>query len=237
MNLTSLQRRIQRKVGLAAGTAGDEQTLVQEWADEAAVKFLQETKAVKKTAVMNLTANQGDYSLDSSVLAFEDVYINPSDGSQELMLVPMDSYDIRAMRRAASSTVSPPPGYYAYEGGILLLYPTPASSSDTLHIVFVEKPSGTFVGGAGTESWADATRGNIPTQYHDVLEAYVAWKASEYSNDSPSQNGQMYKQQWEQGILKTKITEAKRAGVRTPRARVGRRRGRFPVAPGVDVRY
>lgn len=235
MNLTTLELRVQRTVGLAAGTAGDEQTLLRGWATEAALKFLQRTKAVKRTASLQLTAGTADYTLDADIIAFEDIYIDPADGSDELMLVPVDSYDLRQMRRAASSVASPPSHYYAYEGNILMLYPTPASSSDTLHIVYVEKPSGTF--STGSDSWSDATRGRIPEQYHDVLQAYVMWKAAEYSNDAPSGNGQSFMQQWEKGIMETKITEAKRAGVRTPRARVGRRRSRFAPSPGQDVRY
>jgi hypothetical protein len=236
LNLTSLQRRIQRKVGLAAATAGDEQTLVQEWADEAALKFLQKTKAVKQTAVMAMTAGQGDYNLDASILSFEDVWIEPNSGGLDVMLQQVDSYDVRRLR-LAEGTVASPPAVFAYDAGILMVYPAPQSSSDELHIVYVEKPSGTFVAGGGTESWVDATRGNIPTQYHDVLEAYVSWKASEYSNDAPSKNGESYRAQWEAGVMETKMTESRRAGMVAGRARIGRPGLSYPIGNGVDIRY
>jgi hypothetical protein len=236
MNLTSLQLRIQRKVGLAAATAGDERTLVQEWADEAVLKFLLRTKIVKKTANLAMTAGQGDYTLDATILSFEDVWYEPADGNQDYMLRPHDTFDVRRMRLAETTIVGPPYAY-AYEANVIMVYPNPASSSDKLHIVFVEKPSGTFVGGAGTESWSDATRGNVPTQYHDVLEMYVAWKAAEYSNDAPSKNGAEYRQQWDLGVMESKAAESRRAGVVVGRARVGNKNFRRPLGNGIDVRY
>lgn len=235
MNLTTLKSRVSATVGLAGAAAGAEATLIEGWADEAALKFLQKTKAIKQTATITLTAGTADYTVDASILAFEDVYVVPVSG-QEQMLSPEDTYTIRAMRRASSPVIASPPYYYAYEGNMLLLYPTPASSSDTLHIVYVGKPSGTFVAAAGSVSWLDATLGNIPTQYHDVLESYVKMKAAQYSNDAPSQMGQIYKQEWEAGLIETKVTEAKRAGVRTAYA-AGKRRRPIPLSPGVDVRY
>lgn len=234
MNLTTLELRVQNTVGLAAGTAGNEQTLIRGWAIEAAIKFLQKTKAVKRTATMTLTANKEDYTLDADILAFEDLWVEPGDGSQTVMLIPMDSYDIREMRVTANAVNAPPVYYYAYEGGVLMLYPTPLSSLDELHIVYVPRPTGTFT--TGSDSWSDATRGAIPEQYHDILESYVKWKAAQYSNDGPSQIGRAYKDEWEMGLVEARATENKRAGVRTAYARVGRRRN-FPVRNGVDVRY
>ena len=235
MNLTTLKLRVQSSVGLAGATAGAEATLIEGWADEAVLKFLQKTKAVKQTASLTLTAGTADYTIDASILAFEDIYLVPVSGYEQ-MLTPEDTYAIRAMRRASSPVIASPPSFYAYEGNMLLLYPTPASSSDTLHMVYVGKPSGTFVGAAGSVSWLDATLGNIPTQYHDILESYVKMKAAQYSNDAPSQMGQTYKAEWEAGLIETKVTEAKRAGVRTGYASHKGRRP-IPLSPGVDVRY
>lgn len=239
MNLTALKLRVQRTVGLDSSGAvlTDEKTLVEQWADEAALKFLMETKVTKRTAVLDLTASTGDYTLDADVLAFQDAYLQPADGSQQYMVQPVSSAVIRAWRLAQVTTVGPP-AYMAYEGGMIMLYPTPTSSSDKLHIVYVPRPTGTFVGGGGTEAWSDATRGNIPVEYHDILEAYVKWKAAEYSAHSPSQNGQLWHGEWESGLAKAKIHQAKKAGNPHPVARVGRRGLlRFPIGNGIDVRY
>lgn len=235
MNLTTLKLRTQNTVGLAGATAGTEATLIEGWADEAALKFLQKTKAVKRTAQLVLTAGTGDYTLDADILAFEDVWVDPANGSQDYLLQAVDSYDIREMRLAEVS-VAGPPGYFAYEGGVIMIYPNPVSSSDKLHIGYVPRPTGTFVGGVGTESWTDATRGMIPLEYHDILESYVKWKAAQYSNDSASQNGQQFRAEWEAGLIETKTTENRKAGMRTSYARVGRRSQMIPRHPGIDVR-
>jgi len=231
MNLTTFRLRIQRTVGLAGGTAGDEQTLIDGWVNEAVEQFLIETKAVKKTASLTLAAGQGDYTIDADILAFEDLYIDPADGTQEYMMVPVDTWDIRRARRVTSSP-GVPPYHYAYESQMLMIYPTPVSSSDTVHIVYVAKPSALLA--SGSDSPSDATRGNIPSQYHPVLEAYAMWKAAEYSNDAPSGMGEKFRAAYERGILRVKILESRKAGVRVSRARVGWRRS-IPARPGIDL--
>ena len=232
MNLETLRLRVQSTVGLAGGTAGNEQTLIDGWYNEAVVQFLMETKAVKRTASLSLTGDESDYVLDDEVLAFEDVYLEPGDGSREFMLEPKDSHDIRQMRRSTTS-VAAGPSFYAYEGQVVMLYPAP-STGDELHIVYVAKPTSAMA--ATGDDPADATHGRIPNQYHPVLEAYVKWKAAEYSNDGPSQIGQMYRSEWEQGLIKVRVIESRKGGLIAPRARVGGRR-RHAVGPGVDLGY
>ena len=232
MNLETLRLRVQSTVGLAGGTAGNEQTLIDGWYNEAVVQFLMETKAVKRTATLSLTGDQGDYVLDDDILSFEDAYLVPGNGSSEFMLEAADSADIRQMRRGITQLASRP-SYFAYEGQALMLYPAPAEG-DELHIVYVAKPTAAM--SATGDDPSDATHGRIPEQYHPVLESYVKWKAAEYSNDGPSQVGQMYRNEWEQGLIRVRITESKRAGMVTARARVGPRR-RHAVGNGVDLGY
>lgn len=234
MNLTTLRLRIQRTVGVTTGSAGDELTLVDSWLHEAIEQFLVETKSVKKTASISLTAGQGDYLLDADILAFEDPYIDPADGSQEYMLESVDSYDIRALRRVAS-VIHTAPTKIAYEANIIMLYPNPASSSDTLHLVYVPRPALAMT--AGSHSPSDTGRGEIRAEYHPVLEAYAKWKAAEYSNDSPSNNGEKYQAEWERGVAKAKINESRRGGVRAGAVKIGRRTSGLPVRPGVDLGY
>jgi len=233
LNLDLYRKRVAGSIGLDTENAGTERDLVDGWVNESIIQFLLRTKIVKKTATLTLTAGQGDYTLDATVLAWEDPYVLPASG-QGYPLERVDSFDIRQMRLLATA-VSAPPNYYDFEGNTLLLYPNPASG-DTLHIVYVPKPSALL--SSTNDAPSDATRGEIPEEYHPVLEDYVKWKAAEHANDSSSQNGQMFRAAWEKGLVETKVINTRRAGVKIGRARVGRERYRWRYSPpGVDRGY
>lgn len=234
MNLTMFRLRVQRTLGLASNTTGDEQTLVDSWVNEAVEQFLLKTKVKKKTAALSLTAGQGDYVLDASILAFEDVHYNALSQTDDYGLEQVDSEEIRRMRRVQAS-VEGPPGYFAYEGQSIMLYPIPASSSDKLHMVYVERPTSAIA--AGSDSPSDTGRGEIPLEYHPILEEYVLWKAARYSDHAPSQFGELFRVAWERGLVEARITESRKAGVRVGYARLGRGVRRHIRRPGVDTGF
>jgi hypothetical protein len=104
-------------------------------------------------------------------------------------------------------------------------------------MIYVPKPSALM--SSGSHSPSDATRGEIPEEFHPVLESYAKFKAAQYSNDAPSQNGQMFKQEWEQGVVESKMILARKAGMKVSRANIGGSRNaawRY-APPGVDRGY
>jgi len=230
MNLTTFRLRIQSTTGLASASPGHyEQTLVDGWVNEGITQFLMRTKAVKKTASLALTAGQGDYTIDPNVIAFEDAYIGNS------MLKNVDTQDIRRWRLNPSYSPAGSVGCFAYEGQTIMLYPTPVAA-DVLHMVYVPEPLAPLVGGNDDPSGAGF--GFIPNEYHPTIEAYAKWKAGEYANDQPSQNGQVWKQEWEAGVVSTRSLETRKAGVNVRRATPGwRSKAGVGIAPGVDQGY
>lgn len=235
MNLQTFRLRVQRTLGLAATTdSHDEQTLVDGWVNEAREQFLIRTKIVKKTASLALTADEGDYTIDANILAFEDAYIVPAEG-QERMLDRVDSGEIRRLRRTASQ-IATHPYLYSYEAQTIMVYPTPGSSDDTLHIVYVPRPTSAL--SATGHDPADAGYGDIPSEYHPALEAYTKWKAAEYVGHEASKNGQTYKEEWLSWVAEAKVIENRKGGVQRLRAQVGRRgRSGMPIGNGVDLGY
>lgn len=237
MNVAQFANRVTGAIGIDAATANsatsNEYTLFLSWLNEAVEQFLLETKCLKVTASLAVTAEQGDYTMDSSVLAFEDAYYQPASGTA-LMLEQCDSAEIRRMRLIPTG-VSATTQFYAFEGVTLMLYPAPLSSSDTLHIVYTPYPSSSLA--ATSDSPSTTALGGVPAEHHHVLESYVKWKAAEYANDAASQNGLLFKQMWEQGVLKSKISLSRKAGMRTGRAVVGRGNWRALSSPGIDVGY
>ncbi len=234
MNVATFALRVTHAIGIDAATANSatsqEYTLFLGWLNEAVVQFLRKTKVYKRTASMALTVDEGDYAIDSDILAFEDVTYTPATG-QARSLTQIDSWQIRDMRLLAA--VSTDPLYYAYEGQSILLYPTPLSSSDTLHILYVPRPTALA---ATADNPSGGSFGGIPEEYHPVLESYVKWKAAEHSNDKASGNGQTFQQQWEQGVVETKVAEQRKAGMRIGSANIGRGSNwRSLAGPGVDL--
>ena len=66
-----------------------------------------------------------------------------------------------------------------------------------------------------------------------MLENYAKWKAAEYANNGPTQLGQMFKAEWESGVVAVKVATARKAGLNTQRVRLGAPM-RWPSSPGVD---
>ncbi len=224
MNLTTFRLRIQSTTGLAASTAGhNEQALVDGWVNEGVEQFLLRTKIVKKTAVLDLTAGEGDYVLDPGILSLKDLYIGAR------MLEAVDTSDVRRWRLTQGG-VSDGVTRYAYEGQVLFLYPTP-SAAGQLHIILVKRPTPMT---SGTHDPGVAPYGEVPPEYHTVIEAYGKWKAAEYANDQPSQNGQAYKAEYEAGLVQARVLETRKAGVSVRRARPGWKASGVGIAPGLD---
>ena len=227
MNLATMRSRVSNATGLT--NSGSEQALIDGWLNEAVEQFLVETKLPKQEATLSLTANRGDYSLDSRILSFEDIYFVPANGSQSYLLTPVDSREIRR-RRLSQAAADLNTSLYALEGAnLLMLYPSPVSNTDAVHIIYVARASSAL---AATADDPSATGyGRIPTEWHPVLEAYAKWKASEY-NDSP--RWEAWKQEWEMGLVKSKIKTSTKGGTRLPTATFGRPR-RAPLTPGTDL--
>ncbi len=236
MTLGTLRSRVGNALNIAGGgtAAGTELDLLDGYINEAVEQILLRSKVNKKTATVALTDGVGDYTLDPVMLAFDDMWIAAAQSpGWTPMLYPVDSYDIRAMRNT-SSVIASPSTYYAFEGNVIMLYPTP-TTGDVLHIVYVPRP--TPMTATGNDP-SIAPYGEIPSEFHPLIEAYAKWKMADYADDASSQLGQSYMQEYEQGLDRMKGLLAKKGGIRTGYAKVGNRRrlvSRF-APPGVDIR-
>lgn len=232
LNVAEFALRVTGAIGIDAATANSatstEYALFLSWLNEGVVEFMRKTKIYKQTASLAVTANKGDYAIPSSILAFEDVTYTPASG-QEGRLEQVDSDVIRENRIFLTDSSSDPK-YFAYEGQQILLYPKPRSSSDTIHILYVPRPS-------ALATTAD-TPSTIPAEYHWVVEEYVKYRAAQHANDAASQNGQSFKQAFEEGVVNAKMAEQRKAGMVTGGVRIGRGPNwRQFAAPGVDQGY
>ena len=140
------------------------------------------------------------------------------------------------IRHARLGQANGDPTHIAYEGQQVLLYPTPQSSDDELHILYVPRPTSALVG--TTDSPATTAYGGIPEEYHPALESYVKWKGSQHSNDQATGNGQSFQQEWETAIMEAIVSESRRAGLKRGGVQIGRGPDwRRLAGPGVDLGY
>lgn len=232
MNLSTFRTRIARGIGGLSPSDANDLALIDSWVNEAVVQFLKDTKINVIPAVLGVTAGSGDYTLDTDILAFTDVWYEPASGEQ-VMLEPVDSREIARMRLTDGVTETSP-RYYALQGAHLLqIYPAPASSSDQLHLLYTPRPAAMS---ATSDAPSDATKGNIPEEYHPNLEAYAKWKAAQADDHRPSEFGMNFQAEYERGVSMARASINRKSGAfrgRKTLARTGR--WRVPTSPGVDL--
>lgn len=170
-------------------TAGDAPRLTG-WANDAVIDMLLRTHCYISTTTLNLASGTGDYQLDSGILAITDLY-QTSSGAQ-FRLRRLASTDLINLR--LFSVATSPVQMYATDGAnLLMLYPAPQNSTDTLSFYYVPKPTPMS---SGTHDPSNTTYGGIPTEFHYGLELYMQWKAGDAFDDATSGQGETYRREY-----------------------------------------
>jgi hypothetical protein len=230
MNLATFRSRAARVSGMSTSDAGD-LALLDAWTNDAVEQFLRETKINVRLASLNATAGSANYTLDTDILAMQAVWYAPAADAQSALLQPRVPEDLINMRLLADETT--PPRYYALAGAnTLMLHPTPASG-DVLHILYVPRHTALS---ATADTPSATANGNIPAEYHVILEDYVKWKACEAEEHKPSDFGRAFMQAFESGCARVRGEAQKKAGVVVAPVRIGRPRANWPHGNGVDIR-
>lgn len=173
-------------LGLDNTTSGDQPRLTA-WANDAVIDMLLRTHCYVASTTISLTAGTGDYTLDSTILAIEDIYL--TSGGANFRVSRKSTTDIINLR--LFSVTSSPMQLYAVAGSnLLMIYPSPVQNNDTLSIYYVPRP--TALSG-GTDDPSGSTTGGIPSEFHYGLELYMQWKAADAFDDASSQNGETYR--------------------------------------------
>lgn len=216
---------------MSPSTAAD-LALIDSWANEAVLQFLKDSKVYVLQAALSVTAGTPDYTLDTDILAFTDVWIGNASG-EDNVLEPVDTREIIRMR-LQGGTAGVQPRYYALQGSnLIMLHPSPLSNSDLLNMLYVPRPVSALAATADTPS---ATAfGGIPSEYHPALEAYIKWKACEAEEHKASDNGQIFYAEYQTSIARVRRDINLKAGSFKAPARYGRG-VRYPSSPGVDLR-
>jgi hypothetical protein len=223
--LSTLETRVAGSVNINLADSG-EKALVDGWLNEAVEQFLELTGVRRTSALMALTTGVGDYEISTNILTIKGMLIQWQ--GQELPLQQVDEQEIE-WRRRGTLTGNDYPSCYAIAGdNMLMVYPTPTSALNIV-IYYVPKPASPMA--AAGDDPSNVTFGGVPTKFHNVLEAYGKWKAAEWDDDTSSEQGLVFKKQWEEGIVTARVRLNRKSGPLAP-ARPKRSRGSLPRLPG-----
>ena len=227
MNLGRLLARTAAEIGTYDVTA--DATLLKEIANEAVRDFLLETGVKVVTATATLTANVWEYTLDASILTIKGAYV---DGANDQRTEQVSPETLRQMQMASASTATGTYLYYALEGNdLLMVYPTPSTSA-TLKLYVVQKPTEMS---SDSHDPSSATYGGIPTEHHPALLAYMYWKIGSADDDSSSAQGERYREEYERLVRRCRRATNTKGNVRLPRAVVGSGRRLLRHDPSQDI--
>ena len=151
--------------------------------------MLRRTHCFILSATLTMTANEGDYTMDSNVLAIEDVYLTSGGGNFRVRR--LDTTALINLRLFQVN--SAPIQMYAFNGAnMLMVYPTPLAA-DTLTVYYVPRPTALA---NSTDDPSTSTLGGIPSEFHYGLELYMMWKAADFVDDESSSSGESYRRQY-----------------------------------------
>jgi hypothetical protein len=218
--LGQFRTAIAGELGLTNTTAGD-QTQIDKWVNEGVADVVSRTRCKVGSATNSLSAGVGDYSIVGS-MELLNVYVTFN--GQQYPLQHVDTETLLEMRNA-SVVYTSPARYYAFNGvDLLMLWPLPvtaasATSPDYISFYYVPYPT--------TLSASADTPSDVPSEYHPAVEYYALYRGATFTDDTSSQMGAQYLQQYEMLLRRLKRRVALSGGRRLARARVADGRG-FP---------
>lgn len=229
-SLATLQTNVAAELGLVNDSPGD-QPQITAALNKAVVDMLRKTHCYVISDTMGpLTIGTGDYDLDSSILAIDEVYMGPASASGGHTLERISSGEMISMRAYASSAQGSPLFYALMGANRLLLSPIPAAA-DTLTIYQVPRPTAMS---SGSHDPSNGTYGGIPAEFHDGLELYAEGRLASLADDASSAQGVRYQNDYKAFIREMKgdlqLKGGKRLARILPPAR--RRGGRLLLQPG-----
>jgi hypothetical protein len=214
--LTDFRLRISAKLGLDNTVAGD-QGLIDSWVNEAVSEVLTRSRVNVAVGTMALTSGSSDYTLPTQILALDEMYVTSAGSSTDTyQMYRKNPLEILQMRIGGAGG-TPPVRFYAISGtSLLMVYPTPAAA-DVLTLYYVPRPA-TLTTGTDTPS-------DIPVEWHKVVEYYGCWQAAQFTDSATTQEGNLYRQLYEDELRLMKRAAIHRGGRKLSPAVVGRGMG------------
>lgn len=230
MDLADIRNEVSRVIGLDDTAAGTDEQLVDAWANEAVIDILLETRCYVASATSDLTADQGDYTLDSAILHVVDVHL--TSGGVTYRLKQVSPQVLLDMRVSGNAEAASPVSHFAVVGSnLLMVYPIP-STADEMNIYYVPRPTAMST---GTNDPSTTTYGGIPSEFHRAIVKYVEAEAADYRDDQTSQHGDRYRADYQRWLTKIHKAVNQKGNTDTTAFEI-RGRAYPPHDPSTDIR-
>lgn len=216
--LADFRTAVSALVGLSGEVGGNEESYVDRWVNQGIVDFLLQTQCHVNCATLSFSSGVSNYNLPTAALAIQDVTYQSAAASTTSRLQRVSPQEILRLREQSSNSSSVV-SYYALNGNdLLMIYPTP-SASDTLSIYYVPRPTALSV---SSHDPSNESYGGIPSEYHEAIEYYAAWKAADFDDSVSTQKGLMYQQQYLARLRQYRKAILRRGGRHLGRVIIGR---------------
>ncbi len=220
--LQQLRAELGAVLGLDNTVAGD-QTYMDYFINEAVADVLVKTHCKVCSFTMTLTADEGDYTMPSEVLAL--IELRATSNSDNFALDRMTAAEILRLRQNTNSD-SPSRAYAVAGANLLMLYPVP-EGADTITGLYVPRPAA-LSGAADTPS-------EIPAEWHRLVSYHALFRAADMDDDASSEMGERYRALYDQGIRDMRKAVYQHGGTRMAPIRLrSRRRLLVPHDPSAD---
>jgi hypothetical protein len=206
-----MKAEVMAAFGLQSITDYNEKDYVQKLLNRGVVDVLSRTRCTVRCTKLHLDPGVSDYMLDHKILSIVD-FGQDSD-------------------RAPRNGTHWHPSFTLIRSDLLQVWPEP-SDSITMNVWAVRAPNNPLV--EDDHDPANADYGAIPPEFHDAILMYAKWWAADFADDSGSQNGERYKQQYDVRIREIKSLVNKRGTARAPRSRSRNLRRVSPRSAWVD---
>lgn len=214
--LAELRENVSLELGLDQTASSDEETLLTRRLNQGVVEVLKKTHCYVKTAAFALSADTDEYEAPADLLATKS-FIDSGN-------IPLDRVsveEIHDLRRGTPATGSSSISKYALNGAnLFMFYPTPTANG-TLTLYYVPAPANPM--DSADDDPSSVTYGNVPVDYHDLIEYWACYRMAMYDDDTSSQVGQVYLQLFNQGVAAARAEIQRRGGRKLGPVRIPRR--------------
>ncbi len=153
-----------------------------------------------------------DFTIDANVFEIVDLFSTSSGTNYRLERVSINEL---IERKRISLVAAAPTLVYAVNGeNMIQFWPAP-SSTDTMTVYYVPKPTALSASG---DDPSTTTLGGIPTYFHQAIKYWAFAECASYDDDASSSQGQRYIQMYEQEIVRLRKHMRRRGGNRNQRA-------------------
>lgn len=205
---SELKDNVSYELGLDETASGDDDVVLGRRLNEAVRRVLADLHLYVITGTITLAANDNEYEL-TDALSTDPLAVLKIINSDNVPLERVSVEEIHDLRRGTPTIGGSYVYKYALNGAnLLMIYPTP-NASGTLTAYYVPKP--TEMSSAAHDP-ATTTYGNIPVQFHPLIELWACYRMASADDDASSGMGQTYKQLYDQGVFQARREMRKLGG-------------------------